>query len=381
MDQETKISSRSPRGLFYCQPVLGSGHLMRSLYLSRALIQFFDIDFFYGGSGSLPFVLPPPFQLLQLPPLHIKDDSSLKTLVDPTGLTTVEEVFLKRALFLRKRADVFYDFIITEMYPFSKAVFGDEVDKILAAAKRVNPRCQVICSFKGISLSFPPEEELFILKKIHADYDLILSHTDPHLFRFEHFFLSTAAIMEKVFYTGFVSNPAPLQNPLRKKQIVVTFGGGAYGEVLPLAISRVVPFFPDYKFIFALGPKAPDHLKKELANLKYPNMEVTSFLVDFYKVLEESALSISLGGSTLIDTVKTKTPALVYPDINKEHFLRAKLFYDWGALQVIRHADLTPNRLQAIIKKVLMSPYNPRAIEVSGAEQSTLRIRKLLGLT
>lgn len=365
------------RGLFYCQPVLGLGHLLRSIYISKSLVNFFEVDFLHGGYKMIETPPLKRFYFLQLPPIWLKDPTDLSRLEDPYGKHSLQEIFELRWKKLEPLFENPYDFIITEMYPFSKKTFAKEIDTLIQKVKKRNPSCLVICSFRGVYDPLPPEREIEIVKKIFEEYDYVFSHSDERLIPLDDFFQMASAIKQKLIYTGFVSNPEEFK-AVRKKQIVITMGAGSYGEELPRIVATIAPLFPDYTFLFGLGPKTPPNLRKSLEERSVSNIKITGFIDNFCQVLSESALSISLGGSTLGDVVKTKTPALVYPERNLEHLLRAKKFEEKGAVKVLRKEDLTLSGLKKIMEEVLHAPYRDPDIDVNGAQNTALAITKLI---
>ena len=76
-----------------------------------------------------------------------------------------------------------------------------------------------------------------------------------------------------------------------------------------------------------MGPKSTPGLR-ELEQMKeafeLSHVEIADSSSNFYSILSQSALSISLGGSTLVDIAKTRTPALVYPLSHVEIFRELK---------------------------------------------------------
>jgi predicted glycosyltransferase len=332
------------KGLFYCQPFVGVGHLKRSLYLCQELVKSFEIDFLYGGPEKGLFFDHPHFHLHHLPPLLYED------------LAAPDAIFAEREKALIPFKSQFYDFAITEMYPFSKQNMGREIDPLLAALKTTNAHCQIYCSLKGIML--PMKREEWIFAKIGNFYDAILNHSDPAAMAMEEFIQTTPEILQKTVYTGFVTDPTPLNFSLpRQKRIVVSMGAGAYGEELLLAALKVPPLFSNYEFLFSLGPKASPEILSAAKNTTYPNVKVVEFINDFTTLLSQSALSINLGGSTLVDTMQARIPSLVYPESYEEHLLRTMKFAARGGIFPIRKQDLFPTRLAALIQTALQKPY------------------------
>lgn len=362
----------TPRILFYCQPLVGSGHLMRSLYICKALVQAFEIDFVYGGKAPAPPIHSPRFHLLQLAPAW--SSKSMHEIEDATGTLPFESLLEKRKEQLHILKERHYSAVITEMYPFSKLVFEKEIQGLIDGAKKNNSACKILCSFKGMHNPMTLPQEQILLHYLES-YDAVLSHADPRIMPFEDFFSLTSALGHKLHYTGFVTDPAPLSFVERKKQILVTFGAGAYGQELPKAVLAIAPLFKEYRFLFVVGPRVPEELKVLLKNNQNSFIQVTDFIADFYPALQASTLCITLGGATLVDTIKTQTPTLVYPDSTMEHLYRAFKFSKRNAVHIVHKGELSPTRLASIVQKVLQTPYTTPDIDITGAE-TTLGILK-----
>lgn len=342
------------RGLFYCQPFVGVGHLKRSLYLCKEFVKSFEIDFFYGGPEKGVFFDHPNFHLHPFPVLLYED------------LPNAESIFQAREEILALSKENSFDFAITEMYPFSKQNMEREIDPLLTALKKRNPSCKIYCSLKGIML--PIKQEAWITDKIERFYDVILNHADPSAMAIGEFIQASPKILQKTVYTGFVTDPTPLDfSKARQKRIIVSIGAGAYGEELLLAMLKIPPLFPSYEFLFSLGPKAPSEVQLAAKNSRYPNVQVVDFINDFTTLLSQSALSINLGGSTLIDTMQAQIPSLVYPESHHEHMLRTMKFFSRGGVQLIRKQDLFPTRLAALIQIALQKPYRSIPFLLNGA--------------
>src|SRR5436309_13286140 len=66
-----------PAVLFYCQHVLGMGHLVRSLTLARALARRFRVVFLNGGAVPRGLPRPAGIEFVDLPPLGFDDTGRL----------------------------------------------------------------------------------------------------------------------------------------------------------------------------------------------------------------------------------------------------------------------------------------------------------------
>lgn len=374
--------SSFPKGLFFSQPTLGVGQLTRSLYICKSLVNFFDIDFVLGAPDINQIILSPHFHLYEMPPLWLKEWDNVPKLVDPFGKKTVEEVFEQRSIYLEPFLETRYDFIIIELYPFSKWKFKNEIERIIQRAKQINPACLIICSMRDIAGKKLPYEEQQIVDKAKQSFDSIFIHSDPSVIAFDETFAMASALADKIVYTGYVADPESPPPTQRGKQIVVSIGGGTYGLELPRAVSLVAAPLKEYDFLFIMGPKTPPNLRQDLElikrSLNLTNIQISEFSNHFYSLLNESCLSISLGGSTLVDLVKTHTPSLVYPLAHVEHVLRANKFASHGVLKILSVQDLHPERLCQVILEQINTPFPMVNINTEGSLNTALELKKRL---
>lgn len=374
--------SSLPKGLFYSQPALGVGQLTRSLYLCKSLVKFFEIDFILGAPGINQTISSPRFHLHEMPPLWLKEWDNIPQLVDPFGKNSVEEIFFQRARFLEPFLKIRYDFVIIELYPFSKWRFKEEIETIIQHARKINPSCLILCSMRDIAGKKTPHEQQQIVNKAKQYFDYIFVHSDPSIIPFDETFEMTSAIADKIVYTGYVANPESPPTTKRGNRIVVSIGGGTYGLELPRAVSLAAAFLKNYDFLFIMGPKTPPSLREDLnliqKTLDLTNIHLSEFTGNFYSILSESCLSISLGGSTLVDLVKTRTPSLVYPMAHVEHVLRANKFAAKGALKTLSIHDLHPERLCQIILNQIKTPLPEVNINTEGSVNTALELKKIL---
>lgn len=364
-------------GLYYCQYLVGIGHLVRSLNICRSLVKKFEVDFLLGGHDVDLTIDSPHFHLLNLPPLGISHPYE-----DPSEFETVSKIQLVERLKYIEALTTPYSFLVTEIFPFSKWRFKEEIEALIVKLKTLNPDCLIACSLRDSFPSHPPEFDQQVLDFINRFYDVVFVHSDPRVYKLEESFSLADRLHDKVVYTGFiVRQDGDFQKNRRKKRIVVSLGSGSFGEELMYAVLNVAKFFPDYQFIFILGPKASEtvHLELEcLINNSTPNVKVIPFVDNFPEYLSQSALSISLGGYTIMDIVSTKTPAIVYPSTFYDQYVRALKFSGFGFLKIITKENLDPNSLKEVINSALHMPPSSFDIDMSGAETTMLELEQKL---
>ena len=209
--------------------------------------------------------------------------------------------------------------------------------------------------------------------------DPTITHIDPILNLFPD-------LQSKFIFTGYTTDPEfEYEEKPRKKQIVASMGAGSFGEELLSAVLNVAPLFPEYEFLFVLGPLTRPTLKAELENqarsLHVSNVSFNFLLAHFTEILSQSALSISLGGAgTFMDLLLTRTPAIVYPHpIPEDQEERAEIFANLNVVTLISREDFKPLRFSQIIQKTLDRPVPNLRIDLDGANNTTTKLQKLLG--
>lgn len=364
----------SKRGLFYCQYLVGIGHLIRSLHLCRCLIKDFQIDFLQGGQGVNLSLSSSAFHLIQLPAIE-------GPLLFPENKTTLERRFQERQAII-KHLNTPYDFLITELFPFSKWEFKEEVFSLIKQVKTINPHCLIFCSLRDSFIQNTAEREKKILEILNRDYAAVFVHSDPRVFQLQESFSLQQKITPNIIYTGFIANPEARLAQRREKRIVTSLGEGAFGQNVMEAVLKIAPDFPDYQFAFIMGPKSPPSLaptlKKIAKEIHASNIKIESFIDNFPDYLNASALSISLGGYTIMDAVYTKTPALVIPTKFLDQYIRSLKFHAFGFIHVLTDQQLDPASLKTAIQNALKMPIPSFDIDMQGAQTTSREIQRII---
>ncbi len=375
------------RGLYWCQHLLGIGHLVRGMNVCKSLIEHFDIDFLQGGPQDIDLSIQSPnFKHLMLPSLANFPTGGVR---DPQGRYSFNEILEQRKEFIKKNLTENYAFFICETFPFGKFPFLSEILEIIQHVKKKNPRCLIISACRDC-VAVKEQQIVQAMVELIKDYfDGVLVHSDSKIIQLEETFPRSCEFADKVLYTGIVTSPKKIDFKVkREKRIVVSIGSGVVGEDFVKAVASVNTFFPNYEFIFSLGPRSPPSLKKVLETMQQAilpsNIKIFSFLNDFEDILQQCALSLSFAGyNTVADLLHTRTPALVYPllsMVNPEQEIRAKKFAERGFLRVLSQEDLKPQRLSKIMREALEMPYPSLEINLNGAERTAHEISRLLNL-
>ncbi len=367
--------------LFYCQHLLGVGHISRSLAICRALLDRFDVLFVQGGPDIGRTIDAPGFEHVFLPPILMREHDS--SLYDPSGKHSMEELWALRGAALRPYLDRRFAAVVVELFPFGRNKFKPEVLTMIDAVRGVNPHAVIYSSNRDIMVRKPDQahRERKIVTLLKEQFDYLIVHTDPSLIPLDETFFSTDQVRDQLYYTGYVADTRAAATPVRerKPEILVSLGGGAVGNELAVACARIAGRFPEHRMRILMGPYILDETREAVHRLTdgVSSVSVEGFSEDFRADLAGAQLSISLAGyNTLMDILMTRTPALVYPYLaNIEQNMRARALEKRGLLEVLERETLEPDRLTEVIKARLAAPAAERGadIDMTGAE-TTARI-------
>ena len=365
--------------IFYCQHVLGVGHLFRSLEICKALAGH-EVLLISGGP-QIKTPVPQHVRVVRLPELQM--DTGFKGLFSSDPRTSLGEIKEKRknkllALFEKEKPDIF----VVELYPFGRKAFRFELDPALQAI-RGNPllRCGVISSVRDILVEKENQEkhEGRALETLNHFFDAVLVHSDPKLITLKETFFRFDEIKIPVVHTGYIAQkpPADSRRRIRRqlgieekdRMIVASAGGGSVGKpILESAIEafrRLKMKTPSYLYVYAGPYMAPSEFAylKTLATGQM--VQIVRFSSDFLSFLAAADLSISMAGyNTTMNILATGVPALVWPfAANREQRQRAQRLADRGALKLIDNQDLNPDNLAALMDRTL-SRADTRKIDI-----------------
>lgn len=351
---------------FYCQHVLGVGHLFRALEMCKAL-EDHEVVLITGGQ-RIKMNHPKHVRAFRLPELQM--DTGFEGLLSPDQKLPVDQIKKKRqqdlfALFEKEKPDIF----LVELYPFGRKAFRFELDPVLEAVaeKRLSP-CTVICSVRDILVEKEDQQkhESRAVKTLNQFFDAVLVHSDPELIRLEETFFRFHDIQIPIIYTGFIAQqPAAggcirmrTQLGLDEKQslIVASAGGGSVGNFLLESVVKAFHRLSDGSANYLRVYTGPYIAQNDFESLKHQASQrifVGKFSTDFISYLAAADLSISMAGyNTSMNILATRVPALVWPfSQNQEQTMRAARLAGIDALKVLSNRDLSPERLGRIIDR------------------------------
>lgn len=369
------------RILYYCQSLVGVGHLTCSLRIIEELLVHSDVDLVYGGlDAAMPSALP-GFRSLRLPTLLHDEESGEFFVPDAGPDIDIQPVWVARTQAIESFLRMPYQAIVVEFYPFGRRRFKREIMGLFDA---VRARCGPVPIFTSVREVLVPravEKERRMVDSVRKHIHTVFIRGDPEVVRLDETFSLASEIEDRLCYTGYISPPAMSEQPVRKAQVLVSQGGGNVGRELLLAAIGAAALMPAFTFLLAAGSRTPaaeiDALR---ACVRSPNVQIVPFLKDFQCHLMASVVSISMGGdNTLLDVLTARTPALAYPyQGNSEQAFRICKFAQQGLLHELRPEDLVPERLKEKIELALRTPYPTRTIAVNGARTTSDRIKAVL---
>jgi predicted glycosyltransferase len=377
----------SRRVFLYVQHLLGIGHLRRTSVIARALAEAgFSVAFVSGGEPVADLALGGA-RLIQLPPA-LAADSGFSGILDATR-RPIDDAWRqqRRAALLACFAAEQPDILLVELFPFGRWPFRFELLPLLEAAQARRPRPLVACSLRDILIDKPDARRRDeVVAIVRRDFDRLLVHGDPALFRLEESFPAAASLADLIDYTGYVVEPPAAARSLAGQgEVIVSAGGGAVGAPLLGAALAARPLTRAAALPWRLltGPNLAPNDAAALAAAAPPGVIVERFRNDFPTLLRNCCLSLSQGGyNTVMELLTAGARAVIVPfgaGQEIEQAMRARRLAERGLVQVVENAALTPPVLAAAIDDALARPApSPSAIALDGAAETARRLARLV---
>lgn len=368
---------------YYCQHVLGIGHVHRSLEICQAIAENHPTTLILGGPPVE--TVRPKIQELRLPGLQM--DKEFKNLIPCSPERSLNEVKTARIELLfdhfqKDKPDVF----ITELFPFGRKAFRFELDPLLRAIRDgLVPNCSCYCSVRDILVEKVTGQEKFeqqAVQTLNSYFDGIMVHADPSIVTLGETFSRFPDIHIPHQYTGFVTSPKTSQTRegIRKKLrlaptdklIVASIGGGNVGSELLFTVIQafkiLISFQPLHLQLFC-GPYCDKRMYRKLKSMGHDQIRVDRFTDRFPDWLQAADLSISMAGyNTCMNLVQAAIPALVYPfKQNREQQLRAERLGNKVPITVLDDTEINPDSLSKRIMQGLATPRSRGNINLDGA--------------
>jgi len=389
------------RVFFYCQHVLGIGHLVRSAEIVRELSRDCRVLFVSGGEKPDGFRFPENknIEVLQLPPLKTDPDFSNLQVCNSSRSLDETKTF-RRRLLLQALAEFQPDVLVTELFPFGRKQFRFELLPLLEQVRQQSRRALVVSSVRDVLVTRKDQEgyEQAVCDLVNTFYHLILVHGDKNFLKLDETFSRVNDLRCSVAYTGYVAQqkgPSPAEEchlPLAEQKrpvIVASNGGGQYltGQLLMetvLRAARILQSQIPHEFHVFAGPLMPEDAYRSLQTLAQESTNVTlsRYTPNLAGMLKLADISVSMGGyNTIMDVLSSCVRALVYPvtsNGDQEQWVRAESLARTGVIDVVRTEELTPETLADKLKQALGKTRTPFAVNRDGATNSALILKKYL---
>ncbi|MCC3416970.1 MAG: hypothetical protein JGK24_19260 [Microcoleus sp. PH2017_29_MFU_D_A] len=384
--------------MFYCQHILGIGHLVRSMEIVRGLVADFEICFVNGGKAIAGFEIPAGVEVVNLP--AIETDPEFQNLAVVDDNRSLEEVQDFRKERLLEIFNFFQpDILMIELFPFGRRRFSFELIPLLEQVKAKGRVTKVVCSLRDIVVTKQDQErhEEKICKLMNQYFDLLLIHGDRQFQPLEESFSRISDLNCPVHYTGYVVQSSP-ENPVLndedkaaidsdKPLILASIGGGRFGHELLESLVEAAPILqqivPHQIQIFT-GPFFPEakFAQMQLLVSTQPNINIQRYTPNLLTYMKKADMSISMGGyNTTMNILTTGVRAMMLPFVGNgdlEQTIRSQKLEKLGILNVIHPADLEPKKLALKIVKCLMETPNPVRFDLQGVDKTAVFLKALL---
>ena len=370
------------RVLYYCQSLVGVGHLTCSLRIIDELLAHCDVDLVYGGLDAPVPTDRPGLRSVRLPTLLHDEDTGEFYAPEAGAGADLDAVWAARAHAIDGFLRTPYQAIVVEFYPFGRRRFKREIMRLFDAVRARSGPVPIFTSVREVLVPRSEANERRMVESVRKHIHTVFVRGDPEVVRLDETFSLAHEIADRVVYTGYISPPPPpAPPPARGPQVLVSQGGGDVGRELLEAAIGAAALMPQLWFLLATGSRtSAAQIDALWRQVRSDNVRIVPFLRNFQQELRASALSISMGGdNTLLDVLTARTPALAYPyQGNPEQGLRIRKFAQCGLLHELGPEDLAPARLKGRIEQALRAPYPSRTIATDGARATSQHIQAVL---
>ncbi|MEY4519287.1 MAG: hypothetical protein RLZZ499_1886, partial [Cyanobacteriota bacterium] len=335
--------------MFYCQHILGMGHLIRSVEIVRGLIPDFQICFINGGQVIKEFEFPSEIEVVNIP--AVKTDSEFTELTPVDDSLTMSELETIRTKMLLDVCDRFQpDILIIELFPFGRRRFSFELIPLMEKAKAMGTK--IVSSVRDIVVTKQDQQrhEEKVCRLINKYFDMLLIHGDPNFVKLNLSFSRIDDLNCPVHYTGYVVQPVPkLQKIDNKPLILVSVGGGRFGHDLLECVAHTAPILKtkiSHHLQVFTGPFCPDNVLQKLQAItkEQDNITVNCYTSNLLNYMQQADLSIGMSGyNTTMNILSTGIKAMMMAfqgNNDKEQETRLKKLDSLGRVKMIQPKDL-----------------------------------------
>ena len=386
--------------LFYCQHLLGLGHLERAARLARALGRAGEPVVFVQGGRAVPDLDLGGAEVVTLPPLVAADDRA-SALARPDGQRPTPDDLARRReqlLACLRRHDP--SVVLLELFPFGRHALASELGPLLLAvaddrARRGAAAPRVAISLRDVLVS-KPQQAWFELAAVSVALqwtDRVLVHGSPDVVPLDRTLSLAERLGERLVYTGYLGPDALQPAAPPHGEVVISGGGGQVAGPLFRAALAAWPLTTAARarpWRLVTGPYLSEAVRAELTqearalpgHARGPAVVVEAHRPNLGAHLGGAALSVSQAGyNTVLELVAHRVRAVVVPyeGSGDEQPLRAGLLAARGLLEVVPERELTPARLATAMDGALGRPGFPAPVrlDLDGAARSVAVLSEL----
>ncbi|NER78377.1 MAG: glycosyl transferase [Leptolyngbya sp. SIO1D8] len=381
--------------MFYCQHILGMGHLIRSMEIVRGLTNDFEVCFINGGQVVQGFQAPPSVQVINLPAIKTDTEFSRLQPVDP--MLSLEEVQAMRQQQLLNVLEEFRpDVLMIELFPFGRRRFSFELIPLVEGARAQNAK--VVCSLRDIVVTKQNQarHENKICRLINQYFDQLLIHGDPSLHPLNESFSRLKDLNCDVHYTGYVvQKPEDHRLTLtdqislgrKEPMILVSVGGGRFGHELLDCVVKAAELLEGtlpHNIQMFTGPFMPDEtfwdLKKAAQNRN--KLYIHRYTPNLLAYMQKADLSISMAGhNTTMNILTTGVRAMMLPftgNDDQEQTMRVERLAQLNRVHRLHREELEPVRFAAAVIANLQQQPAQLNINLDGVTQTAQCVKALV---
>lgn len=373
--------------MFYCQHILGMGHLIRSIEIVKGLIPDFQICFINGGKVIEEFQFPTEIEVINIPAVQTdREFNELRPVDDRFTMAELEE---KRRSTLLETCDRFEpDILIIELYPFGRRRFSFELIPLVEKAKSMGTK--IVSSVRDIIVTKQNQQrhEEKVCRLINQYFDMLLIHGDPNFVKLDLSFSRIKALNCPVHYTGYVVQPISRpQKIVNKPLILVSVGGGRFGHDLLECVAKTATILKDkipHQIQMFTGPFCPDEVSQKLRDIakSQDNLTCDRYTPNLLDYMQQADLSIGMAGyNTTMNILSTGVKAMMMAfqgNNDKEQLTRLTKLDKLGRVKMIQPEDLKPELFAQNVIDYLQYQPTELDLDFNGATNTAYYLKQLV---
>lgn len=358
----------------------GSGHLIRTLALARAVDAAGGKALVLSGGRPLAHIDLQGVAVTQLPPVHV-DDFDYGTLRQTDGSPADPGWMAARSSAIAGALEQFRpDAFVTETYPFGRRVLSAEFEQAIAHARQTGARL-VAASVRDVPEPKPKRLD-WTARRVENLFDTVLVHGDPALVTLAESWPLPDPAAQKVRHTGYVTDTPTLPDTPRNDEVLVAVGGGVLGRALLEKAAGAAGYSRRPWRLRVGGPDGAEIARTLTGQHGRAGLVIEPAAADYRERLAAAACSISLCGyNTALDLAGCQTPALLVPWTHggeREQAIRATMLARHPGFHCVPDT-ITPEALATLAEQTAQSPRRPRlSLSRDGAARTATLLREAL---